>query len=138
MLIHKKLIYVNNKERNSVLLLIIIHYSYTVTDHFLVYNFIISSQAALGPVALDAVRQRSPKSEGDFDYATKVLMMCVLSILVTAPLGAIIITLTGPRLLTKTSTIPPDGWRRSARPSLRDISIIDEEENSNEENITQS
>lgn len=56
-------------------------------------------------------------------------MMCVLSIILTAPTGAIIITLSGPRLLTKTK-VPhiPEGWRRSHRPSMRDISIIDEEE----------
>lgn len=44
-------------------------------------------------------------------------------------MAAALITLTGPKLLTKT-TVPnvPEGWRRSHRPSIRDISIIDEEE----------
>lgn len=56
-------------------------------------------------------------------------MICVLSIILTAPTGAILITLSGPRLLTKTK-FPQvqEGWRRSHRPSIRDISIIDEEE----------
>lgn len=65
----------------------------------------------------------------EHDYADKILTMCVLSIMVTAPTGAILITLLGPRLLTKVK-IPniSEGWRRSHRPSIRDISIIDEEE----------
>jgi hypothetical protein len=60
-------------------------------------------------------------------YAQHVLVVCVLSILLAAPLGSIIITLSGPRLLKKT-TIPVivEGWRRSPRPSLRDIAIPDE------------
>ncbi|XP_067004153.2 sodium/hydrogen exchanger 9B2 isoform X2 [Anabrus simplex] len=84
-------------------------------------------QAALGPVTLDSVREANNPQETQ--YAETVLMICVLSILVTAPLGAVLITVSGPRLLKKT-TIPAivEGWRRSARPSLRDISIIDEEE----------
>lgn len=79
----------------------------------------------MGPVALHRVGLTEP----DHTYAEKVLMICVLSIILTAPTGAIIITLSGPRLLTKTR-IPQviEGWRRSHRPSIRDISIIDEEE----------
>lgn len=41
-------------------------------------------------------------SEEDIKSAKIVLMICILSIVVTAPLGAILISLTGPRLLTKT------------------------------------
>jgi hypothetical protein len=42
--------------------------------------------------------------------------------------GAIIVTLGGSKLLNKgKSSIPQTGWRRSARPSIRDITIIDEE-----------
>lgn len=56
-------------------------------------------------------------------------MVCILSILLTAPTGAILISIGGPRLLTKTKFPDvPEGWRRSHRPSIRDISIIDEEE----------
>lgn len=63
------------------------------------------------------------------EYAEKFMTVCILSIILTAPLAAALITITGPRLLTKT-TVPhvPEGWRRSHRPSIRDISIIDEEE----------
>nr|CAD7586132.1 unnamed protein product [Timema genevievae] len=85
-----------------------------------------SVQAALGPVALNSVRSGSDEQKG---YAEMVLMMCVLSILLTAPTGAILISLSGSRLLKKTLSPPiVEGWRRSARPSLRDITIIDEEE----------
>ncbi|XP_045535519.1 sodium/hydrogen exchanger 9B2 isoform X2 [Papilio machaon] len=90
-------------------------------------------QAALGPVALDEVRKMAV-AEGQpvpelLQYAETVLTVCIMSIVITAPLGAMVITVTGPRLLSKT-TKPPvlEGWRRSHRPSIRDISIIDEEE----------
>ncbi|GLV42490.1 Na[+]/H[+] hydrogen antiporter 1 [Carabus blaptoides fortunei] len=55
-------------------------------------------QAALGPVALHKVAEMEP----DKHYAETVLTICVLSIILTAPTGAILITLSGPRLLTKT------------------------------------
>ncbi|KAL1124010.1 hypothetical protein AAG570_001780, partial [Ranatra chinensis] len=88
-----------------------------------------SVQAALGPVALDVVRDTK-----DEVHAEIVLVICVMSIILTAPIGAIVITVTGSRLLNK-RTIPPstpEGWRRSARPSLRDISIFNEEEEDRE------
>ncbi|KAJ0181768.1 hypothetical protein K1T71_002490 [Dendrolimus kikuchii] len=86
-------------------------------------------QAALGPVALDEVRKMVGADPILVEYAESVLTVCILSIVITAPIGAIVITLTGPRLLSKTSKPPVlEGWRRSHRPSIRDISIIDEEE----------
>ncbi|XP_017786127.1 PREDICTED: mitochondrial sodium/hydrogen exchanger 9B2 isoform X2 [Nicrophorus vespilloides] len=88
-------------------------------------------QAALGPVALILVTESG--NEKDKIYADTVLMICVLSIMLTAPTGAILITLSGPRLLTKTKfPVVPEEWRRSHRPSIRDISIIDEEEEKDE------
>jgi NhaP-type Na+/H+ or K+/H+ antiporter len=82
-------------------------------------------QAALGPITLGVVTDNTK----EHDYAEKILMICVLSIILTAPTGAILITLGGPRLLTKTKFPEvPEGWRRSHRPSIRDISIINEEE----------
>lgn len=89
-------------------------------------------QAALGPVAIDEVRKLAGGDDYDpvlMQYAETVVTVCILSIVITAPIGAIVISLTGPRLLSKT-TKPPvlEGWRRSHRPSIRDISIIDEEE----------
>ncbi|XP_069698459.1 sodium/hydrogen exchanger 9B2-like [Periplaneta americana] len=55
-------------------------------------------QAALGPVALDLAR----KQEADIatqQLASQVLTIAVLSILITAPVGAVGIYLAGPRLL---------------------------------------
>jgi hypothetical protein len=85
-------------------------------------------QAALAPVAMDSVRAQN-RPEEERVHAERVLVVCVLSILLTAPVAAIIITLSGPRLLTNT-TAPAvvEGWRRSARPSLRDITITDEDD----------
>lgn len=61
-------------------------------------------QAALGPVALDEVRNLHIQ-----EYkacASNIVIIAVISILITAPVGAIFITLLGPRLLErKTSWI---------------------------------
>ncbi|KAH8411908.1 hypothetical protein KR222_002110, partial [Zaprionus bogoriensis] len=84
-------------------------------------------QAALGPVAL---RHLGPNASAEErNWAKIVQTICIFSIVLTAPLGAILISVTGTRMLTKTKQ--PQiltGWRRSHRPSIRDISIIDEEE----------
>ncbi|XP_047515460.1 sodium/hydrogen exchanger 9B2-like isoform X1 [Pieris napi] len=89
-------------------------------------------QAALATVPLDYIRKLAGNNEPSSElvyYADTIITICILSIILTAPLGAIIITITGPRLLSKTSKPPVlEGWRRSHRPSIRDISIIDEEE----------
>ncbi|KAL7041785.1 hypothetical protein ACKWTF_000888 [Chironomus riparius] len=81
-------------------------------------------QAALGPIALKHLSADDP----DVPYAQIVLMLCILSIVVTAPTGAILISITGTKLLTKTkSTHMPEvpTWRR---PSIRSIAIEEEEE----------
>ncbi|XP_004519867.1 sodium/hydrogen exchanger 9B1 isoform X2 [Ceratitis capitata] len=84
-------------------------------------------QAALAPVALRNLDENASDAEKRYAYIVQTL--CILSIMLTAPLGAILITLTGPRLLTRTKQPQVlEGWRRSHRPSIRDISIIDEEE----------
>lgn len=61
-------------------------------------------QAAIGPVAYDLVRTTLPPGP-DRDIAEKrglqILTLAVISILLTAPLGAIAIMLTGPKLLSK-------------------------------------
>jgi hypothetical protein len=56
-------------------------------------------QAALGPVALKHLDADDP----DRPYAEIVLMVCILSIVLTAPTGAILISLTGEHLLSKTT-----------------------------------
>lgn len=55
-------------------------------------------QAALGPLALKHLSADDP----DMKYGEILLMLCVLSIVVTAPTGAILISITGTKLLTKT------------------------------------
>ncbi|XP_070163955.1 sodium/hydrogen exchanger 9B2 isoform X1 [Polyergus mexicanus] len=82
-------------------------------------------QAALAPVTLDEVDK---DNQHEVEYAEMILTLCVLSVLLTAPASAIIITLSGPKLLTKTTTpvAPPEAWK-ARRPSMRDISIINED-----------
>ncbi|KAH0554196.1 sodium/hydrogen exchanger 9B2 isoform X2 [Cotesia glomerata] len=90
-------------------------------------------QAALGPVALDFVKKDDIEQKR---YAETTLTFCILSILLTAPTGAIIISLAGPKLLTKTTTPaePQEGWR-SRKPSIRDISIINEDPDLEENSV---
>ena len=57
-------------------------------------------QAALGPVAMRNLTEDSTEEERHYAYV--ILTVCILSIVLTAPLGAIIISVTGSRLLTKT------------------------------------
>ncbi|XP_026877638.2 sodium/hydrogen exchanger 9B2 isoform X1 [Electrophorus electricus] len=56
-------------------------------------------QAAIGSTALDMARGR--QDEAAQHYGMKVLAVAVLSILITAPTGALLIGLCGPRLLQK-------------------------------------
>ena len=63
-------------------------------------------QAALGPVALDSLYNSDLDPNSDLykvrkDLGLKVLTIAVLVILITAPIGSVAITLTGPRLLNK-------------------------------------
>ncbi|KAJ8949778.1 hypothetical protein NQ318_019008 [Aromia moschata] len=84
-------------------------------------------QAALGPVALTMVDQGTE----EYDYAEKILTTSVLSIIITAPTGALLTTLLGPHLLTKGHnllSLQEVRKRKKSRLSLRDLSIADEEE----------
>jgi solute carrier family 9B (sodium/hydrogen exchanger), member 1/2 len=49
-------------------------------------------QAAIGPYALDLVRSQGKPDETQLDLAQKVLVVSVLSIILTAPLGAYLMT----------------------------------------------
>ncbi|XP_068632619.1 sodium/hydrogen exchanger 9B2-like [Battus philenor] len=63
-----------------------------------------TTQAALGPVALDLIRNGHTTgilSEEEEKYASIVLTMSVLSVVLFAPLGYTLITVTGPRLLSR-------------------------------------
>ncbi|XP_050417682.1 sodium/hydrogen exchanger 9B2 [Patella vulgata] len=64
-------------------------------------------QAAIGPVALDTARQENA-SEDVIAIATSILTFAVLSILITAPLGAAGIGLTAPILLKKSTRVDVD------------------------------
>lgn len=64
-------------------------------------------QAALGPVALRKLANDPNTTDEQKHYAEIVLMICVLSIVLTAPIGAILISISGTRLLTKTKQMPP-------------------------------
>lgn len=63
-------------------------------------------QAALGPEAMDQVRQQAidqginPENHPDMLKAQQLLTIAVISILLTAPIGSIGISITGPRLLS--------------------------------------
>lgn len=62
-------------------------------------------QAALAPVALNLVNKLDMQATPEHGYATSILTIAVLSILITAPLGSIGITVGGTRLLHKSDTI---------------------------------
>ena len=63
-------------------------------------------QAAIGPIALDMARQRNdPELE---ELAKFVLTIAVLSIIITAPLGAIAISMTANKFLSKNNTLDND------------------------------
>lgn len=62
-------------------------------------------QAALGPVMLKRLHPNTTKEERY--YAETIMMVCILSIVLTAPIGAFLISITGTRLLTKTKQAPP-------------------------------
>lgn len=67
---------------------------------------------------LGLVQQNSPEHV----YAQKVLMICVLSIILTAPISAICMTLFGPKLLNKTTEpLSTEALRRSMRLSVRSL-----------------
>ncbi|CAL8104960.1 unnamed protein product [Calicophoron daubneyi] len=62
-------------------------------------------QAAIGPVALDTARQMHASAEV-IGWAEIVVTVAVVAVIVTAPLGAVLISLTAPRLLHKDSSLP--------------------------------
>lgn len=62
-------------------------------------------QAVLGPAALDLVRGSSDPD--DIAHAQVVFVVSVLCILFTAPLGAVLIATTGPRLLDRDDPATP-------------------------------
>lgn len=83
-------------------------------------------QAALAPIALSHVSDPNTK---EHTYAKQIITVCILSIMITTTIGAALVTVLGSKLLRKTKfAVEPEQWRRSHRPSVRDISIIEEDE----------
>jgi len=58
-------------------------------------------QAAIGAVALDTANQQNPVVGDQVKYGQQILTIAVLSIMLTAPIGAAAIAFGGPRLLEK-------------------------------------
>ncbi|XP_037045035.1 sodium/hydrogen exchanger 9B2-like [Bradysia coprophila] len=89
-------------------------------------------QAALGPVFLKRLEENPDATEEEKHLAKTMSMICVLSIILTAPLGALLIAISGTKLLTKTAPLQPSHLRRGSgwtrRPSLYDLSIKDADE----------
>lgn len=79
-------------------------------------------QAALGPVALKHLA--SDSSDDLKKYAYIVQTVSVLSILLTAPLGAILISVTGTKLLTKTKQPQVTDGMFYFSPQLLQFSIL--------------
>lgn len=62
-------------------------------------------QAALGPVCLKRLAENPNTTPEEQKYGEIVLMICILSIVLTAPIGAILISISGTKLLTKTKPL---------------------------------
>lgn len=59
------------------------------------------SQAAIGSIPLDTARRYNLEGEVEETYGIQIVTIAVLVILITAPIGAIGMSLTGPRWLQK-------------------------------------
>ena len=62
-------------------------------------------QAALGPVILKKLGENPNATEEEKKYGQIILTIAILSIILTAPIGALLISVTGTTLLTKTKQI---------------------------------
>ncbi|CAN8005414.1 unnamed protein product [Ixodes pacificus] len=80
-------------------------------------------QAAIGPVALDYARNLGA-DDRTVSLATQVLTVAVLSILVTAPIGAAAIALSAPRLLRRSAkSLDPANGRAVTEPDEADVNM---------------
>lgn len=64
-----------------------------------------SVQAALGPVFLKRLAEDPNANDEERRLAEIMLTICVLSIILTAPIGALLIAVFGTKLLTKTKPL---------------------------------
>ncbi|KAI8422643.1 hypothetical protein MSG28_006420 [Choristoneura fumiferana] len=84
-------------------------------------------QAALGPAALDLINSGQTSGAAVADetsYANALLTVSVLSVVISAPTGAILIALTGPRLLSKgDETTKPSDEENGPKTELSSIHL---------------
>lgn len=85
-------------------------------------------QAALGPIALSLLEHKESSDKID---AEKLMQCCILSIILTAPTGALLTTLLGPILLTKEKPYYPESRirRKSRRQSFLNPDLLVNKEN---------
>ncbi|XP_051154107.1 sodium/hydrogen exchanger 9B1-like isoform X2 [Leptopilina boulardi] len=76
-------------------------------------------QAALAPLALE--QARNEENAGDIELATEIVRLSVVAVVFLAPLGAILMMITGPLLLNKITTEEQERERRLSY--LRMISL---------------
>jgi hypothetical protein len=62
----------------------------------------------MGAAALDGARRAEVLDAAQINAGYTILAVAVLSILLTAPLGAILISVLGPRLLTRQESVAVD------------------------------
>ncbi|CAB4028608.1 sodium hydrogen exchanger 9B2-like [Paramuricea clavata] len=65
-------------------------------------------QAAIGSITLDAARDKGFVGQYQERHGVEILTLSVLSILITAPIGAIAMTVTGQKLLQKSNVVSGD------------------------------
>ncbi|CAG9837794.1 unnamed protein product [Diabrotica balteata] len=89
-------------------------------------------QAALGPVALSLLEN---KKNEEVVEAQKIMQCCILSIILTAPTGALLTTILGPILLTKEKPLPPElrVRKKSRRQSFLNPDLLLNEDANNED-----
>lgn len=77
-----------------------VHQWKTYGGHILTKIYILFPQAALGPIALDMARQLDSEKHIAY-YANIILVISVLTIIFTAPLGTVLMTKLAPLWLQK-------------------------------------
>lgn len=90
-----------------------------------------SFKAAIGSVSLDIARERGFTGLHQEELGIQILTIAVLSILLTAPTGAVGIAISGPRLLRSAVETQEIGSKREVEPILEGQGAGFEEINTN-------
>uniref|UniRef100_A0A1I8J8C2 Na_H_Exchanger domain-containing protein n=1 Tax=Macrostomum lignano TaxID=282301 RepID=A0A1I8J8C2_9PLAT len=72
-------------------------------------------QAAIGPVALDMALSKQNRNDQEVDWASQILTIAALVILLTAPIGAFLIAFLGPKMLQRDRNWEQHHFELSAR-----------------------